>query len=360
VPATRLTGWREIGLYLERAPRTAQRWERDFGLPVHRERHGRVDVVYAMRSEVDTWLTSPRADVARAADSAHDAPHEASAPRPADPTRQPAAGSRRLWALAAAVLLVTLLVLWRLGLPLARDAGAAHPASTPAGAIGLYHFDEGSGERLADASPAGAHGAITNGSWVDGAAGLALDFGPAHHAGARMVAVFPGTFPFHAPARDASLSFWVRAVDGTHRTVFWTRGDPYSADANRFHIYTGGVQRMTGPAIGIDYLSPEGSFRLLFEVRITVGRWVHVALVRAGDARYTLYLDGDPAATYEDPSPQLPTYTGNWALWRMEDNPYPKQNGMVDEIALWNRALGADDVKALATSRRASPARTGP
>jgi hypothetical protein len=140
----------------------------------------------------------------------------------------------------------------------------------------------------------------------------------------------------------------MRPVDTTHRTLFWTRGDTHGPDANRFHIYSGGAQRVIGPALGIDYVSPEGSFHLLFEVPVPVGAWTHVALVRVGAASYTLYLNGERAATHEDANPQLPTYSADWALWRTQDNPYPKQNGALDEISLWRRALSAREVKALA------------
>lgn len=60
----RLDGWKEIAAYLRRAPRTAQRWEAQFGLPVHRIGG---EVVYALRSELDAWLASEAAGPARSA-----------------------------------------------------------------------------------------------------------------------------------------------------------------------------------------------------------------------------------------------------------------------------------------------------
>ena len=35
--------------------RTAQRWERELGLPVHRIGHDGGEIVYAFRSEIDSW-----------------------------------------------------------------------------------------------------------------------------------------------------------------------------------------------------------------------------------------------------------------------------------------------------------------
>lgn len=53
-----LNSWKEIAEYLNRGVRTAQRWERELGMPVHRPRgHGRSAVI-AIQSEIDHWLKS--------------------------------------------------------------------------------------------------------------------------------------------------------------------------------------------------------------------------------------------------------------------------------------------------------------
>jgi Tfp pilus assembly protein PilF len=50
----RLDSWKEIAVYLRRGVRTAQRWERDAGLPVRRVGGDR-QAVYAFRGELDDW-----------------------------------------------------------------------------------------------------------------------------------------------------------------------------------------------------------------------------------------------------------------------------------------------------------------
>ncbi len=58
----RLDSWKEIASHLDRDVRTAQRWEKTEGLPVHRHVHGQRGTVFAYRSEVDRWRekrTSP-------------------------------------------------------------------------------------------------------------------------------------------------------------------------------------------------------------------------------------------------------------------------------------------------------------
>lgn len=51
-----LTSWKEIGAYLGRTPRTVQRWERQFGLPVHRVGGRGTGIIWAVPEEIDLWL----------------------------------------------------------------------------------------------------------------------------------------------------------------------------------------------------------------------------------------------------------------------------------------------------------------
>src|SRR5438128_6113209 len=53
--ADRLESWKEIAAYLKRDVRTAQRWEKHDGLPVHRYANGKIGGVYAFAGELDAW-----------------------------------------------------------------------------------------------------------------------------------------------------------------------------------------------------------------------------------------------------------------------------------------------------------------
>jgi hypothetical protein len=52
----RLDSWKEIAVYVAREVRTAQRWEKREGLPVHRHVHAKASSVYAFKGEIDAWL----------------------------------------------------------------------------------------------------------------------------------------------------------------------------------------------------------------------------------------------------------------------------------------------------------------
>lgn len=55
----RLSCWKEIAGHLGRSVRTALRWEKELGLPVHRVHGKRGEIVYALRSEIDCGASTP-------------------------------------------------------------------------------------------------------------------------------------------------------------------------------------------------------------------------------------------------------------------------------------------------------------
>ena len=59
-PDDRLDSWKEIASYLKRGVRTVRRWEREEGLPVHRQVHRVLGSVYAFKSEIDAWRHTGR------------------------------------------------------------------------------------------------------------------------------------------------------------------------------------------------------------------------------------------------------------------------------------------------------------
>lgn len=52
---SRLNGWKEIATHLGKGVRTVQRWEKLYGLPIHRL-GDTGEIVYAFRGEIDEWL----------------------------------------------------------------------------------------------------------------------------------------------------------------------------------------------------------------------------------------------------------------------------------------------------------------
>jgi hypothetical protein len=53
-----LCGWKEIASYLHLGIRTAQRYEREFGLPIHRPASKPKGAVIATKAELDAWVSA--------------------------------------------------------------------------------------------------------------------------------------------------------------------------------------------------------------------------------------------------------------------------------------------------------------
>lgn len=54
-PNDRLSSWKEVAAYLDVSVRTAQRWEKMEGLPLHRHRHADGSTICAFRPELEEW-----------------------------------------------------------------------------------------------------------------------------------------------------------------------------------------------------------------------------------------------------------------------------------------------------------------
>ncbi len=60
-----LDSWKAVAAYLGRDVRTAQRWEKAEGLPVHRHGHRKLGSVYAFKPEIDAWKKARRPPLER-------------------------------------------------------------------------------------------------------------------------------------------------------------------------------------------------------------------------------------------------------------------------------------------------------
>ena len=90
-----LESWKEIAGYLRRSVRSARRWEKEEGLPIHRHPHARGDSVYAYKAELDAWWQNRGAGVrdsgAESAAATPPVPEESAAAAAAASAREPEA-----------------------------------------------------------------------------------------------------------------------------------------------------------------------------------------------------------------------------------------------------------------------------
>lgn len=111
--AARLDGWKEIAQYLGRNVRTVQRWERELQLPVRRMGASKGASVFALRSEIDAWLSAQNLssdfdleDAASDVASSNDQASDLSLESPEPPARR--LTSRRAIVISACIVLLAL------------------------------------------------------------------------------------------------------------------------------------------------------------------------------------------------------------------------------------------------------------
>lgn len=135
-------------------------------------------------------------------------------------------------------------------------------------------------------------------------------------------------------ADEVSLAAWVKwAGSNGGAQVIINHGD---SDANGYSLRmdaTGHLQIANG-GVGIVQSSR----------RLTAGDWQHVAAVREAGV-WKLYLDGAPLAVSGNPAPNVPTGQTTLGSDSVGGRNF---NGDLDEVLLYDRALTADQIHAIA------------
>ena len=212
--------------------------------------------------------------------------------------------------------------------------------------IAHWTFDEGSGDIAHDNSRNRHDGQLTGGAWIpDGRFGGGLRL-----AGGNSVAV--PNFP--AATSNWSVSAWIRMSPDqleANRGI----GTVLSTENYRSNGWELNVERMSAqPIFVFSYWSPTLGDYLHTECScVETNAWLHLAAVADVETNHvTLYVDGeirDQQAKVTDIVPGDTTlYFGRW---NMEGR---FLNGDLDDIAIWGRALAADEIVAL---RNESPRR---
>ncbi|RMF71436.1 MAG: hypothetical protein D6738_13875 [Acidobacteria bacterium] len=217
----RLSSWKEIAAHLGVSVRTAQNWERRFGMPVHRLGEGPRAHVFAEPDELDAWLAA----------AARSAPGSA-------PPRRRGLPVRRL--LPAGLALVAAAVLLTAAVRIGAGAWRAAPRHAPEPA-GVEVVDG----RLVVIGPAGSQG------WSIPLAGLAVD-----HYGDALAGA---SGPFHrlfdldddgsrellfveTPADRRVRSSALACYDDTGRRLWRTPlAEPLEWNGETFHGFSGRI-----------------------------------------------------------------------------------------------------------------------
>ncbi|MFB7652522.1 MULTISPECIES: LamG-like jellyroll fold domain-containing protein [unclassified Streptomyces] len=216
-------------------------------------------------------------------------------------------------------------------------AGAAAGDREPLTGGGSWSLDEGSGTTAEDGGPGGRDLTLAAGTaWTPGVSGSALKFD-----GQGQSAQTDG--PVLDTTSSYSVSAWVRLdeLPGNYATAV---SQDTRRQASPFYLQYGQ---------GAFAFSTPGEKRARMETTPETGRWYHLVGVRDGaDNRLSLYVDGEPAAT-SAAGPAYPS-TGPLTVGRAQwdGNPTDFWNGAVDQVHAYDKALTAEEVRALYSEER--------
>jgi DUF1680 family protein len=128
----------------------------------------------------------------------------------------------------------------------------------------------------------------------------------------------------------------------------WSRIFDFGTGTSRYMFLT--VSAGAGPRFAITTTGPGGEQQLNQASALPLNQWTHVAVTLSGSAG-TLYVNGTPVATSTSMTltPSSIGATGNDWIGRSQFGD-PDYSGAVDEFQIFDRALGAAAVQALATS----------
>jgi len=219
------------------------------------------------------------------------------------------------------------------------------------GLIGYWKFDESSGTTAADSVGGDNDGTLIGDQleWVAGRAGGALSYGGLTDARVE----FPTT---GMSAMAGTVAMWGYLTDPQPETngryFFGHTTQPQWT--NRIQIY---MQEGTTPSRLLDIGLGDSHTRDTDIMELPMEEWLHVALTWES-GRYVVYVNGEEVSSG--------AYTGLSAIHPTADigndgssGPYEGFGGLLDEVRLYNRALGAGEILA-AMAAAAYPFSSGP
>ena len=254
------------------------------------------------------------------------------------------------WLIHASVVTFAAMALAFLVLPPRPDATAA---SLARGLVGYWSFDETEGNLAADRSGHGNHCVVRR-------RGPGVTWAPGRTGGAIQLErdgwlECPRSASLARPSVELSVAAWVRLPGG--RTGVQTVLARQQAAGVHDDFFLGFFAH-TPMVDELVVHSRTWVTRVdapLFRAR---GRWIHVAATHARGGATTLFVDGKPVATRWSRRPQVPLQADKTLLIGGGVNGTEPRavnqlfDGELDELLVYERALAAEEIEALAAGRR--------
>jgi len=214
------------------------------------------------------------------------------------------------------------------------------------GLVGHWSFDEGAGITAMDSSSSNAHGTLNHATWSDGYHSKAVQFitGDSSYVGmGKVLAAKLDT------ASQITLSAWIKNTD--HPDLRYDIFNTFNGSGVGFGVYLApkGELRIGGRSTASEAFKSAG-FNYTFS-----GVWVHVtAIIDYANNEFVLYLNAEkiPVKTGTQPVFAASRYTVTTpyvidCIGGFINRNY-SFNGSIDDVRLYKRRLGEDEIYALA------------
>lgn len=167
----------------------------------------------------------------------------------------------------------------------------------------------------------------------------------AHFAGGRMEARIADL----GDSYSVSLWFWNGMPSDARETTGWmfSRGRDHELSPHGDHLGIGGTATQPGKLIFLHGDDQQGATPLVGRTAVERWSWNHLVFVRDQD-RVQIFLNGDPQPEIQSQSPaDFPAQFDQLFFGGRSDR-QSNWEGRLDEIAVFDRPLTADDIKKLA------------
>ncbi len=203
------------------------------------------------------------------------------------------------------------------------------------GLVALWHMNEGTGSTISDSSGNGNTGTINGATWVDGKFGKALSFDGVDDY------VDAGNDASVKVTEDLTISFWVnfKAVNPdkrTHGILYTYHYQEYSVSIDTLY-----AKIWFSHGNGTNY---EGAQSQSTSILQNVNEWHKVDIVRTTSPKnITFYVDGVQLSKHPW---NINFISSTWHPLQIGRSNVGFLNGTLDEVAIYDRALSASEIKA--------------
>ncbi|HEU4333782.1 MAG TPA: LamG-like jellyroll fold domain-containing protein, partial [Candidatus Eisenbacteria bacterium] len=228
-----------------------------------------------------------------------------------------------------------------------RTGGEPPPPSTDPRAH--WRFDDGTGTIALDSSGGGSAGTLVNGPvWTTGRIGGALSFDGVNDV---VVVNDPGSTSALDLRADFTMGAWVRFVSlpATGGASFPRILQKSASASTAGSYYLAARTDSPAPRLSLRLRFGGATYTLDGSNALATGRWYHVAAVKQGTT-VRLYLDGvQDGPTHAVPAGAPDANNDPLHVGEAPSNSDGALSGSVDDARLYDRALSASEVAALAS-----------